>query len=77
MLILNFTDGLTICLRYYMEKIVIIKSLSGETTLACILPVPLSLGRNQCHVLAHYDVDVQKLSEIYIVFVVYIVVFFQ
>ena len=47
------------------KQIVILKSLSGETTLACILPVPLSLGRNQCHVLAHNDVDVQKLSEIY------------
>ena len=47
------------------KQIVIIKSPSGETTLACILPVPLSLGWNQCHVLAHNDVDVQKLSEIY------------
>ena len=47
------------------KQIVIIKSPSGETTLACILPVPLSLGWNQRHVLAHYDVDVQILSEIY------------
>ena len=48
------------------KQIVIIKSPSGETTLARILPVPLSLGRNQRHVLVHYDVDVQKLSGIYI-----------
>ena len=33
--------------------------------MACILPVPLSLGWNQRHVLAHYDVDVQKMSDIY------------
>ena len=47
------------------KQIVIIKSLSGETTLARILPVPLSLGWNQRHVLTYNDVDVQKLSEIY------------
>ena len=47
------------------KQIVIIKSLSGKTTLACILPVPLSLGWNQRHVLTYNDVDVQKLSEIY------------
>ena len=33
--------------------------------MARILPVPLSLGWNQRHVLAYNDVDVQKLSEIY------------
>ena len=47
------------------KQIVILKSLSGETTLACILPVPLSLGRNQRHVLAHNDVDTCKSCQKY------------
>lgn len=33
---------------------------TGEKTLASIFAVPLLIGRHQCYVPAHHDVDVQK-----------------